>query len=348
MKITSASSPILEAITKASLALPPRTTMPVLTLARIDYSPDGIEICCDSLDCAISVRVPEVKADSRGQFFVSPRLLKASLRGEGVTMTLNGTRLRIESGGTSTIETAMSDVAPKLREPMDAHPVDGKALNFALKSAINCLASGDDSLAGCVAWDKELQAMIGSDSKAFSLAPVQLGCRSSILIPRFCANLICQCFDWDSDLAMGTNGKALYFVSGNVRAWCSLAEAKIPRYAPMVSEPPKVCKVPREAFLKALNELLAFAEESFPRLRVRTAGNAIVLSTGHNGNESRCEIECEPNAEVSLCTMLTAVTRSIRYWTSDEIGIYKGDRFMLRPEDQSGALALPCLMREDV
>lgn len=347
MKIHTPTAPLLKALETASLALPARQSLPELTMVRVDCSANGLRLTCDSLDAAVSVLLPEIQAEACA-FLVSPKLLKASLRSDEASLSYDGKKLTVESGGKSTMMTL--DVQPfhKMREPITTKEVDAKALSFGIKAALMCVNSGSDAFDGCVAWDFEIRMMIGADGKAVHATPIDLHLGQSVLIPRFCASLLSNLFGWEDELRMGFD-KVMHVTTGNVSAWLSMADLRMPRMSAfMGSDIPKLCSVPREALVQAMEHIVAFAEPEHQKVLVSAKGDSLKIVATHNGNETTEEIVgLALEFEDEFCTNLSAVTRSIRHWTADEITLYKGDRLLMKPNDESGCVGVACMIRMD-
>lgn len=347
MKIHTSTAPLLEALETVSLALPARQSLPELTMVRVDCSANGLRLTCDCLDAAVSVLLPDIQAEACA-FLVSPKLLKASLRSDEASLSYDGKKLTVESGGKSTMMTL--DVQPfhKMREPITTKEVDAKALSFGLKSALACVNSGSDAFDGCVAWDSEIRMMIGADGKAFHAAPVDLHIGQSVLIPRFCASIMGDLFGWEDEIRVGFD-KVLHITTGHVSAWLSMADLRMPRMSAFMGNGiPKLCSVSREALVKALENIGAFAEPEHQKVLVSAKGDSLKIVATHNGNETAEEIGgVALEFEDEFCTKLSAVTRSIRHWTADEITLHKGDRLLMKPNDESGCVGVACLFRMD-
>lgn len=349
MKLSGPSSTLLEALTSVSLALPTRQSLPALTLVRIDSSPKETRLVADCLDACVQVTVQGLQSKGEFSILVSPRLLRASLRGEQFELVLEDQKLLVESSGRSTILTTDVKEFPKDREKITTHEVDAKALLHGIKTGLNCAEPQSDSPRNGVVYEHGL-GLVGGDGKCIHLKELDLGIDRTIIIPRFSAGVISGLVSWEEPLYLGLERHTLYIEQGDSRCWLQLSEAQLSSMKQaFAADPPKTCCVARESMDNALESLAPFVGASLGRVSVHVMPTHIVLSASSDGNKSSAMIECVLEAkEDKFSVLLNSLSRAIKHWTSDTLSIHREPNFIqIRPDDASACRAVVLLLREE-
>lgn len=348
--ISGPSKPLLEALAKASLALPSRVSLPQLTLVKIESAEKLVTLSADCLDAAITVSVEGLTIKGQFSTLVSPRLLKASLRGEEFELVLEDNKMLVESAGRSVISCGDVKEFPPQRVTIPVQEVDAKSLLLGIKCGLNCADPQPDSPRNGVVWDHEMRAIVGGDGKAIHVTNIDLGLDQTLIIPRFSASMLSTLVSWEEPLYLGLEKHTLHVQQGPAQAWMQLQDGRTASMKRMFEgESDRICCVSREDLSTALENLTPFAGPTLGRLKVHVTPTHMVLSVSYDGNKSSASVECILGATPSTFPVLLAsLSRAIRFWSSDTVRIGRKDNLMhVSPEDNSGCRAGVVLIRDD-
>jgi DNA polymerase III sliding clamp (beta) subunit (PCNA family) len=342
--------PVLDALTKVSLGLPSRQSLPALTLVKLVADSNGVTLTSDCLDASVQVQIDGLTAKDSFSVLLSPRLLRASLRGDEFELALEEGKVLVESNGRSVILTGnVAEFAP-VRTAPPTHEVDAKTFLLGIKCGLNCADQQSESPRNGVVWEDGMKAMVGGDGKGVHMCEVDLGLDQTIIIPRFSANLIAGLLSWEEPLKLGLERSTLYVSQGSARAWMQLQDSSIGTLKALFQgETDKTCSVSRESLDNALDSLTPFVGASLGKVRIHVMPSHIVLSASHDGNKSSASVECVLGGkEERFSVLLASLTKVIRFWTADTLTISREPNFIrVQPDDQSGCRAVVLLVREE-
>lgn len=346
MKLTSPSKLLIDALSIAEQAVNSKATMPQLTCAKFDCERDVVTITCDSLDACVSVRVEGCTVDEPFAFLASPRLMKASLRGDEATITFKDDKLQIVSGGKSTMATLpVKEFAP-IRANIDAHEIDGRRFLAALKAAANCTGGAPDSIESCVCWDKELSNVFGTNRTMLHTRTMDLGLTDSIIMPRPSVTLISSIFGDGEGMSIGLGKGVLHVSKGDVSAWVGLREGGMLPYRLLISDSPAIGTINREGLLSALSALEPFTDPTFGKIGIEATDGAWNITASHNGNESSAQVDGADGSDVEkFYTSLRMLEKAVKTWEAEKVSVSNEGKMLLRPMDDSGCVAVVCVIR---
>lgn len=353
MTLKTPTKPLLDALELASIAIPSRTTLPVLTCAKFDVSQDSVTVTCDSLDARVSVYVPGIESDSEFSFLASPRMFKAALRGDDAEISFDKVKrkLNIKSGGVTNLSTVNVDEFPPEWKTPKTNPVNATDLLRAIRITATCASddAGRPGLCG-IMWNPAHKEMAATDGRMLTLLPLELDLVEPATIPTAHSKIIAACFLDVDEIQVGQDEGKLFLQAGGIRVWARLFEGNQVNYRAVIPQDYKpVASFSREDLQTALASLDAFvAGDEFQKVKI-TTGEEWQAKAGNGDNETSVPIrDVEPlgRAVESFAVNRGNVLKLLRYWTADRVTLSMNDAvIVLKPEDDSGCMGLTMQFR---
>lgn len=356
MKIVASSQPLLDALSIASLALPSRVSMPQLTSALIEAEGKTVRISCDSLQSRVTVEREVDSVDEPFSTLCPPRLLKAALRGNEATLIYTERdekpKLKIRSGGETTLQTLYTSEFPKAWPEVETSSVDAVKLLTALKIGIACADPSPSTQSHCIYYKPECHHLYASYGNAMGVYPIDLGSQGFIL-PSAQAKIVLSLFDAD-DMEFGMKGSDLHFVQGQTKVWLKTVEGTPFNHLQMLPKAEPFASIPRKELLAKLDGLLPFSDsEAYCKVLIEPYGKEWVISTRNLGSESSAvleDVEKMDGDDLGPFTIsLQSLVRITKNWSCERMKIRRNQNIVqLDAEDDSGCFSVAALIRPEL